>query len=300
MLTQRKKDYFAGYLFAAPYVIGASVFFVIPAIMSLYYAFTRYKVISPPQFNGFDNIRVLVADTMFLSAFKNTWTFALLYVPLQVMLALLFAVLLNSSTRLLNGKAIPLLRAIYYFPAIPSWFVVGMVWIWLLAPDIGILNQLLVALGMEQVAFLGIGSSTLIPTLALVAVWKGLGYCMFIYFIGIRSIPESLYESAAIDGASFWQRLRLITVPMLSPTTFLVLIMSIQSAFQAFDQHFTMVYNRYNNYSDTHLMMYLYEKAFRFLDMGYASLIAWISFLSMILVTLLVLLWQKKWVHYEE
>lgn len=300
MLTQRKKDYFAGYLFAAPYVIGASVFFVIPAVMSLYYAFTRYKVISPPQFNGFDNIRALLADSMFWSAFENTWTFALIFVPLQVLLALLFAVLLNSSSQLLKGRAIPLLRAVYYFPAIPSWFVIGMVWIWLLAPDVGIVNQLLVALGMDQVAFLGIGSSTLIPTLALVAVWKGLGYCMFIYFIGIRNIPDTLYESAAIDGATFWQRLRLITVPMLSPTTFLVLIMSIQSAFQAFDQHFTMVYNRYNKYSDTHLMMYLYEKAFRFLDMGYASLIAWISFLSMILVTLLVLLWQKKWVHYEE
>ncbi len=299
-MRRRFTDSLTGYLFIAPYLVGAVILFVIPAAMSLYYSFTRFKVISPPEFNGLDNVRMLLNDSSFMTAFKNTWQFALIYVPIQVALPLLFAVMLTYSGRFFKGKGMAVLRAIYYFPAVPSWFVVGMVWIWLLAPEIGIVNGILRAFGMSDIAFLGIGSGTLIPALALVAVWKGLGYAMFIYYIGLNNIPESLYESAEIDGVTRWQRLRSITVPLLSPTTFLVVIMSISSAFQAFDQQFTMVFNRYNKYSDTHLMVYLYEKAFRYLDMGYASVIAWVSFLCMIAVTLLVLLLQKRWVHYEE
>lgn len=299
-MRRKYSDTLTGYFFIAPYLIGAVVLFILPAVMSLYYSFTRYKVISPPAFNGLENIQMLLQDPAFLNAFKNTWYFAIIYVPIQIVLPLLFAVMLTYSGGIFKGKAMGVLRAIYYFPAVPSWFVIGMIWIWLLAPDIGIVNQIIKLFGMSDIAFLGIGSDTLIPTLALVAVWKGLGYAMFIYYIGLNNIPESLYEAAEIDGVTRWQRLRNITVPLLSPTTFLVTIMSITNAFQAFDQQFTMVFNRYNKYSDTHLMVYLYEKAFRYLDMGYASLIAWVSFLSMIAVTLLVLFLQKRWVHYED
>ncbi|WP_108991263.1 carbohydrate ABC transporter permease [Paenibacillus agaridevorans] len=300
MMRRKASDYFTGYLFIMPYVIGAFMLFIIPACMSLYYSFTRFKVISPPMFNGLDNIRMLLADQLFMTAFKNTWYYSLIYVPIQVVIPLVFAVMLSYSKKLIRGKWSEWLRAIYYFPAIPSWFVIGMVWIWLLAPEIGIVNQIIGWFGKSDIAFLGIGSDSIIPSLALVAVWKGLGYAMFIYFIGLNNIPDSLYESAEIDGVNVWQRFRNITVPMISPTTFLIVIISISSAFQAFDQHFTMVFNRYNKYSDTHLMVYLYEKAFRFMDMGYASLIAWVSFLCMIIVTLIVLFLQKRWVHYEE
>ncbi len=289
-----------GYLFVLPYLVGACTLFITPAVISLYYSFTRFKVISAPTFNGLENLKMLLKDPLFVTAFKNTWYFAIIYVPIQVVLALIFAAMLNSVGGFIKGKYATALRAIYYFPAIPSWFIIGMVWIWLLAPGVGIFNMLLKWLGLSEIAFLGISSPTLIPTLAFVAIWKGLGYAMFIYYIGLRNIPESLYESADMDGGSNWAKFRFITMPMLSPTTFLILIISINNAFQSFDQQFTMVFNRYGKYSETHLMVYLYEKAFRFLDMGYASLIAWVSFISMIAVTLIVLWGQKKWVHYEE
>jgi multiple sugar transport system permease protein len=298
-LKKKYPDYIVGYLFTLPYIIGATVFFLIPALMSLYYAFTRFKVISAPKFNGWDNVKELMSDTQFWISFKNTWYFALLYVPAQVLLPLLFAVLLYNSSSFIKGKFATVLRAIYYFPAIPSWFIIGMVWIWLLNADVGIFNQILSALGLGKIAFLDPHGHAILPSLAAVAVWKGLGYAMFIYYIGLRNIPETLYEAAEIDGVNGWQKLRNITMPMLSPTTFLVLIISISDAFRTFDQHFIMVYNR-NEYSKTHSMVYLYEKAFRYLDMGYASLIAWVIFICLITITLFILKLQKMWVHYED
>ncbi|MDR6554869.1 sugar ABC transporter permease [Paenibacillus qinlingensis] len=299
-MKRKYTDYAIGYAFTLPYLIGAFVLFLIPAGMSLYYSFTRFKVISAPTFTGLANFQQLMDDKQFWIAFKNTWMFALLYVPMQVIIPLIFAVLLYSSGSYIKGKFASVLRAVYYFPAIPSWFIIGMVWIWLLSPDIGIVNQLLSLLGMSKVAFLQVDSATIIPTLAAVGVWKGLGYAMFIYYIGLNNIPETLYEAAEIDGVNSWQRLRNITAPLLSPTIFLVLIMAISDAFRTFDQHFVMVYNRSNMYSKSHLMVYLYEKAFRFLDMGYASLIAWVVFICLILITLVILKLQKTWVHYEE
>ncbi len=142
-----------------------------------------------------------------------------------------------------------------------------MVWIWMLNTDVGMINRFISLLGMQKIAFLEPGSTTLIPTLAAVGVWKGLGYAMFIYYIGLRNIPLSLYEAADIDGANWLQKLINITVPMLSPTTFMILILSIADAFRTFDQHFVMVYNR-NEYADSHTMIYLYMKAFRFFGHG--------------------------------
>ncbi|WP_339372091.1 carbohydrate ABC transporter permease [Paenibacillus elgii] len=297
-MNKRLIDYSAGYLFILPYVTGALVFFLLPALMSFYYLFTRYKVISPPQFIGLDNFRQILHDTIFWEAFKNTFYFVALYVPGQVILPLIFAVLLYNSVSLVKGKFATALRAVYYFPAIPSWFIIGTVWLWLLNSDAGIINQLLSATGLSKIPFLQTDSPSLIPSLAAVAVWKGLGYGMFIYYIGLRNISETLYEVAKIDGASWWHRHKTITVPLLSPTIFLILIMAISDGFKSFDQHYTMVFNRSAN-NKTHLMVYLYEKAFRYLDMGYASLIAWVVFVCLILITLVVLKLQKRWVHYE-
>lgn len=298
-MKRKYTDYAAGYLFSLPYIVGATVFFLIPALMSLGYAFTRFKVISPPVFNGLSNIHELIKDAHFWNSFKNTWYFAALYVPAMVLLPLLFAVLVYNSVSFIKGRFATLLRSIYYFPAIPSWFIIGMVWIWLLNTDVGMINQLMSVLGMEKISFLEVGSRTLIPTLAAVGVWKGLGYAMFIYYIGLKNIPDSLYEAAEIDGASWRQKLKNITVPMLSPTTFIILIISVADAFKTFDQHFIMVYNR-NEYAESHSMVYLYMKAFRYLDMGYASLMAWLIFICLMMVTLLILALQKKWVHYEQ
>ncbi|TCL65324.1 multiple sugar transport system permease protein [Hydrogenispora ethanolica] len=301
--TKRKspwKEYLTGYLFAAPYIIGAIVFFLIPACISLYYCFMDYNLINPAMhWNNFDNFLRAFREREFGHALFNNVYYAALYVPLLTAVSLFLAILLNKSVRFFRGKFLTGLRGIYFFPSIAPWFVVASVWLWLLNADIGPVNLLLAGLGLEKIPWLDRNSGFQIPALVLVNVWKATGYMMFIFLIGLQNIPQELYESADIDGVNWWQKHRHITLPMLSPTTFFVIIYATLWGFQNFDQTYVMVFDRFSpGQQDISLPVYLYTQGFKFYKMGYASVVAWTLFLVAGGVTLIQNKLQKRWVHY--
>lgn len=297
-MRSKSKDNLAGYVFTAPYIIGALVFFVLPAAASLYFAMCKYPMIASPVFTGLENVKKLMEDDNFKKAFVNTVYFALLYAPAQTLLALLFAVFLNKSVRFFKGKSLVVFRAIYYFPSVAPWFVIGTIWVWLLNRDIGLVNLFLNFFGIDSIVFLHRDSPLLIPSLVFVSVWKGLGYMMFIFLIGLQNISAEFYEAAQIDGVSWWQRLRYITFPLLSPTTFFILILSTLWGFQSFEQGFMMVYDRIE-LASINLLVYLYNEGFKYFKMGYASLIAWVLFIVIGIFTFIQTKLQNWWVHYE-
>ena len=301
--TKRKskwKEYLTGYLFASPYIIGAIVFLIIPVCMSLYYCFMDYNLINPAmRWNNFENFLRAFQEPDFTRALLNNVYFAVLYVPLLTVISLFLAIVLNKSVRFFRGKVLTFLRGVYFFPSIAPWFVIGTVWLWLLNTDIGPLNILMSKLGLATIPWLSRDCPWQIPAMVMVNVWKATGYMMFIFFIGLQNIPSELYESADIDGVNWWQKHRHITIPMLSPTTFFVMIYATLWGFQNFDQTYVMAYNRLQpGQLDISLPVYLYVQGFKFYKMGYASVIAWTMFIITGGVTLLQNKLQKRWVHY--
>jgi ABC-type sugar transport system permease subunit len=301
--TRRKsnwKDYLTGYIFASPYIIGVIVLFIIPACMSFYYCFTDYSLINPVMhWNHFDNFLRAFREAEYLHALINNSYYAVLYVPLLTVISLFLAIILNKSVRFFRGKILTLFRGIYFFPSVAPWFVVASVWLWLLNADIGPINVLFSMLGVGKIAWLDRASGFQIPALVLVNVWKATGYMMFIFLIGLQNIPQELYESADIDGVDWWQKHRHITMPMLSPTTFFVLIYATLWGFLNFDQTYVMVFDRFSpGQQDISMPVYLYVQGFKFYKMGYASVIAWSLFVLTGGVTLIQNKLQKRWVHY--
>lgn len=298
ILKERKKESITGLIFISPYILGVTVFLLIPAVLSIYYAFCDYSMIQAPVFTGLRNWGLLTEDIVFKESLKNTLYFALLYAPLLTVVSLIFAVFLNQSTQLIKGKILVCFRAIYYFPSVAPWVAIGAVWIWLLNRDTGIINWIITALGGEPIAFLSYNSGWMIPSLVLSGVWKSMGYMMFIFLIGLNNIPKSLYEASEIDGANWIQKLWNITVPLLSPTTFFVLIMSTLRSFNAFQQVYIMTFGS-PQAPKVNLLLYLYEQGFQYFKMGYASTIAWVFFLITGTVTVIQTIAQKYWVYYD-
>jgi multiple sugar transport system permease protein len=297
IISRKTKEYLTGYLFASPYIIGLIVLFIIPAAMSFYYSFCDYSVIAPPEFVGLKNFKKLFSDKEFIEAFKNTIYFVIIYSPLQTIIALLLAVFLNKSIRFFKGKLLVFLRSIYYFPAVAPWVAIGTVWLWLLNADVGLMAKLLSYIGLGNIHFLSRDEGFLIPTMAFVSIWKGAGYMMFIFLIGLNNIPSEVYEACEIDGVNWWQKFIHITFPLVSPTTFFVFILSLLWGFQNFEQVYTMT-NQLPNNNDLSLMVYLYKQGFEYFKMGYASAIAWILFALTAVITLIQSKLQKYWVYY--
>lgn len=301
--TQKKsnlKAYLTGYLFVSPYLIGAIVFFIIPAFMSLYYCFMDYNLINPVMhWNNFDNFLRIAREPEFTHALFNSVYYALLYVPLLTIISLFLAIILNKSLRLVHGRLLTVFRGIYYFPSVAPWFVVASVWLWLLNTDVGPINAFLSMFGMGKIPWLDRAFGLQIPSLVMVNVWKATGFMMFIFLVGLQNIPQELYESADMDGVNWWQKHRHITIPLLSPTTFFVIIYATLWGFQNFDQTYVMVFDRFSpGQQDISMPVYLYTQGFRFYKMGYASVIAWTLFVITGGVTLIQNKLQKRWVHY--
>ena len=270
-----------------------------PLAASLYFSFSDYDMLNPPEWSGLDNFRRMAEDSMFWRSLWNTLYFAVLFVPLQTFLALVLAVALNQRL-----KGLKWFRMAHFIPVISSWTVILYVADAVFNPRFGLANTLLAKLGLEGQGWLQ-DPKLAIPLLVFIAVWKGIGYIMVIYLAGLQSVPGDLYEAAEIDGAGALRKFRYITVPLISPTTFLVVIMSTISTFQAFEQIYVLT-GRGDissaggpNNSSLVMMLYLYREGFTFMRMGYASAIAWVLFMILFLLTLIQLRAQKKWVHYD-
>jgi multiple sugar transport system permease protein len=279
------------YLFIAPMIGGLILFRLGPIVAAFLISFTRWNVRTDPDFVGLANYRELFASDTFWLVLKNTLIFAVVYLPGVMVLALAMALLLNQKLR-----GIAFFRGLFFMPYVTSMVAVAMVWNWIFSTRFGLLNNLLRdVFGFTSVpAWLGDQDYTLL-VLIIVTIWKTSGFQMMIFLAGLQGIPPYLYEAARIDGANRWQMFWRITLPMLSPVTFFVLIFSIIEAFRTFEVTYSMTGGGPLN-SSTTLSYYVYQNAFEFNRMGFASSIAYILMFLVGVITLFNFYGRRHWV----
>ena len=274
-----------------PTILGFLFVYIGPVIASFILSFTSWDLVRPPEWIGIGNYQRMLGSPLFLRVMKNTFHFVLLYLPPSVILPLLLAVLLNNKLRGVN-----LIRSAIFLPAVVSTVAVGIVWQWLYNQEFGILNYFLKTIGVAGPAWLN-HPRWAMWSIVIMSVWKVLGYNMVIYLAGLQNIPQDYYDSARIDGASAWKELIHITVPLVSPSTFFVLTISLINSFQIFEQTFMLTQGG-PAYGTLTLSFYIYQQAFQFSRMGYGAALAYVMFVILLAFTIVGLQYQKKWVHY--
>ncbi|WP_339169695.1 sugar ABC transporter permease [Paenibacillus sp. FSL R5-0341] len=281
-----------GYLFIGPNMIGVLLFFIIPAVYSFYLMFTDYKFMSPEtNFVGLDNIRRMLNDDLFVVALRNTFVF-LLAVPVSMGLAFIVAVALNKSVYWQKT-----LRALYFMPYITSGVAIAFVWMLLFQPTSGPINGFLRGIGITNPPGWLSTTEWSMYAIDIIWIWFMLGYNMIIYLAALQEIPEELVEAARIDGARPWQTIRQVIWPLVSPTTFLLLITGLIMTIKNFGIIQAITQGGPGN-STTVLSLFIYQNAFRYYEMGYAAAISWALFAIIMIFTVLQWLGQKRWVHY--
>lgn len=282
-----RSKYIALAVLLLPSLAGMVVFLMAPVLSSLVLSFSEWDLIGEISWIGLDNYVTALGDPAVLGALKNTLTFILGYLPSVVIIALGLALLLN---RHIKGRVV--FRAIYFVPVVTSWVAVSLIWKWLLNPQYGLVNFALGAIGIKGPGWL-FDPAWAMTGVILTSVWKDIGFVTVIYLAGLQDIPEPLYEAAALDGATPWQRFWSITFPMLAPTTFFVTTISLISSFQVFDQVWIMTQG--GPAGATSVMVELiYKNAFSYYRMGYASAISWVLFALIFAVTIAQNLLQKR------
>lgn len=283
-----------GVIYVLPWLIGFIVFTLGPFAFSLYLSFAEWQLLGPITFVGLANYeQLLFDDPLFIQSLGNTIYYTAIHVPGLMVLAFLAASLLNQPIR---GRAF--FRTLFYLPSITPGVASVLLWVWLLHPT-GIVNTALAFLGVPKAALPNwFGSTTwAMPGLILMSFW-GIGSLMIIYLAGLQGIPEQLYEAAAIDGANSWQRLRHVTLPMMTPSIFFTLIVGTIGSFQSFTSALLATEGGPAN-ATLFVLLHLYYQAFRSFHMGYASAIAWALFVIIMLFTLLQFALGRRWVYYE-
>jgi len=280
-----------GYLFIGPWLLGFLVFTLGPFLSSIWLSFNRWDIVTPPVWVGAANYRALMTnDDLFWKSLLITIKYATAAVPLGVVAGVLLALLLNC-----NVRGISVYRTVLFLPSIVPAVASSVVFVWILNPQIGLVNALLKRLGVIGPAWLA-DTKWAFWSLVFMSLW-GVGGSMVIYLAGLKDIPTYLYEAAIVDGAGPFTRMRRITLPMLTPVIFFNLVMGVIGAFQYFTQAFIMT-NGGPEESTTFYALYLFNRAWRYMDMGYASAMAWILFFIVVVITTLLFKSQRKWVHY--
>ena len=291
----RQREALAGYLFAAPWLLGLLLLTAGPIAVSIVYSFCRYDVLHAAEFVGLENFRRLLAgDPLFWKSLANTG-YMMLGVPLGMAVGLGIAMLLNTRVR-----GMQVYRTIFYLPAIVPMVASSILWIWVLNPEVGLVNSMLRTLGVGDPPNWLQSSSWLLGSksaIILMGLWSA-GSGMIIWLAGLKGIPQHLYEAAEIDGAGVWGRFFHVTLPMLSPYIFFNLIMGIIGTMQVFTQAYIMTEGGPDD-STMFYAYYLFNNAFRYFKMGYASALAWILFVVILILTLIQLKLAPRWVHYE-
>ncbi len=287
-----RQEAIEGYLFASPWIVGFLIFTAGPIILSFFFSFCDYRVLSPARWVGLTNYRDLVsADPLFWKSLWNTCFYALFHVPLAIIGALLLAILLNQPVR-----GISLFRTIFYLPSVISGVAVSVLWMWILNSEYGLLNTSLAKVGLRGPGWLSDPAWSK-PAIVVMSLW-GIGGGMIIFLAALQGIPRHLYESATIDGAKPVHQFLYITIPLISPAIFFNLVIGVISSFQVFTQAYVMT-NGGPLDSTLFYALYLFRMAFQFFRMGYASAMAWILFAVVLLLTLLQMRLSKRWVYYE-
>lgn len=287
------QDAIWGYVFLSPWILGLIFFTGGPIVASLILAFCDWDLITAPKIVGFGNFIKMFSDSRFLNSMFNTFYYTLFSVPLGIIGSVMVALLMNQK-----WKTVRLLRTIYYLPSVTAGVASAIIWMWLLNPDFGLINYGLSLLGIQGPQWMAdeVWSK---PAIVIMSLW-GVGGNMIIYLAGLQGIPRQLYEAADIDGAGMFDKFRFVTLPMLTPVIFFNLIMSIVASFQIFTQVYVMTGGQGGPADSTLVMvLYIYQQAFKFHNMGYASAIAWMLFIIILVFTLLQFKVSGGWVHYE-
>ncbi|UOQ83424.1 carbohydrate ABC transporter permease [Gracilibacillus salinarum] len=288
------KENMSGYLFIAPMFLGTSLLVLFPIFASLALSFTDWNFVSGynnVNFIGFDNFTALFSNGLFLKALKNNFVL-LLAIPVTLMVSLALAVIINRYVYLKD-----LFKVIYFMPFISSIVAVAVVFQVMFHPTQGPINQLLMSIGIDHPPEWIADVAYSLPSVMLIMIWTSIGFNLIIYLAGLQNIPKELYEAAQIDGASAWFQFTKITIPLVSPTTFLLLVTGVISSFKVFDLIIVLTEGGPANSTLTPVV-YLYQQAFIELKTGYASAIALVMFIIILIITYLQFIGQKKWVNY--
>ncbi len=282
-----------GWIFVAPQLIGLIIFAAIPLCMSFGISFNEWDGIAPSmKFVGLENYINQFTDPDFRKALMNTLLYSLIFIPIDMILALALALAVQK----IKGKTF--YRLFYFMPVVTGSVSVGVIWTWLLNGDFGLVNNILGVFGVKGPQWLT-DPKVVLFSIAIVSVWWNVGYNMVLLLAGLQNIPEVYFEAAQIDGANKWQAFKNITIPMLSPTLFFVLIMTIINSFQVFDQAFVMTKGGPMKASYT-LVYHVYQNAFVDFKMGRACAASMILFIIILLITLIQMYGSKRWVNYEQ
>jgi len=293
---RERKRLRAGLLFISPWLFGFLVFQLSPILMSLYYSLTEYNLFTSPKWVGFANYAEMAKDSKMYLSLYNTMFITVFGLFPQLAYALAVALLLNR-----NVKGLSLYRTIYFLPTLVPAVAGSLLWMWLLNAQYGLINQVLGAIGLPEPNWL-MDAHWLKPSLILMGFW-GTGTTTIMYLAALQDVPKMYYEAASIDGASAWHKFRHITLPAISPMTLFLVIMGLIGSFQYFSQGY--VFAESNNQSiggpENAILfyaIYLYQNAFSFLKMGYASAMAWLLFVIVFILTIVVFKSSSKWVFY--
>jgi multiple sugar transport system permease protein len=292
-MPNKKRVDWGAYLYLMPVVLILVGFHVLPIFYSLAVSFYEWDLIGDPTYVGANNYKQLFHDPMFYKSIYNTIKYAVISVPLSILLSMGIAILLNNPIRWIGAY-----RTIYFIPVITSINAVAIVWNFIYHPDFGLLNKILAWFNISPVAWLQ-DPDWALPAIIFMSVWKGLGHNIIIFLAGLQNIPKHLYEAARIDGATRWQQFRHITWPLLTPTTFFIFTMSTIGSFQVFSQVYMMTPRGGPLKSTMVIVYYLYRKAFEQFEFGYALAMAFVLFMVIFACTLFNKLYLEKKVHYS-
>ncbi len=288
-----KREAAAGYFFILPWIIGFTLLTLGPMLASLYFSFTDYNIVEAPRWIGLNNYTRLFNDELFWQSLAVTLRFAVLALPSGLVLGFVLALLLNQDV-----PGVKIWRTIFFLPSVLSGVAVTLLWLMLFNPELGVVNKLLEQIGIKGPGWLQ-DPDWAVPSLAIMALW-GVGQNMIVYLAGLQGVPADLYDAAKVDGANRTQQFRYVTIPMMTPVLFYNLVLGLIGTFSYFTQVYvatggsggparsTLFYN-----------LYLYQNAFRYNDMGYASAMAWVLFVIVLTLTLLVFRSSSLWVYYE-
>jgi multiple sugar transport system permease protein len=292
----RRRNFGSALLFLSPWLVGFLIFTAWPMIYSAYLSLTDYDVINDPEFVGFANYAELASDPKVLLALGNTAFFTLIQVPLYVIVSLVLALLLDRA-----GRASGFFRTVFFLPKMTPPVAVGVLFLLLFNGQNGLVNTVLGWFGIAGPAWTT-DPAWVKPGLIIMSLWT-VGASVIILLAALRNVPEMLYESAKLDGAGFWRTAFNVTLPMISPALFFVIIVNTIAGLQTFDEAYTAFFGAgnttYSNDAALFYVIYLFQQAFEFLHMGYASALAWLLFLVIMIVTAIQLIVSRRLVYYE-
>ncbi len=290
----RKKEALQGYLFISPWILGFLAFTLGPLLASLYYSLTQYTLLTSPQWIGLKNYyNAFFKDRLFWTTVKCTLTWSFTTVPLGIIGSFFAALLLDRGVR-----GTTLWRICFFLPSLTPQVAASMLWLWILQPDVGIVNNLIRMIFNTRGPGWMADPNWAMPSLILISLWTSVGSNrMLIFLAGLQGVPRELYDAGLVDGTNWWQKTWHITIPMISPTIFFNLVLGIIGSFQVFGMAFVTTGGG-PAYATYFYALHLYQIAFRSFDMGYGSALAWILFITVLIVTFIQMKVSGRWVYY--